>query len=148
MTLDVAQALFSVGQLPGEELPSLAVNLLQEGVDTPTLRELAGLNAPTLKDAGPLFERLLSELDRQPMTQDDAALIVAKDLATRVLNGTLSPEQAARRGSLLSMSFDYHPLLTPFLADDDDYDCLPGDREAIDEDVRRYCQELVDRPHG
>jgi len=52
MTLEVAEALFAIGELRREDIPALATDLLEGGTDTRIVRELAGLprlswNTPT-----------------------------------------------------------------------------------------------------
>ena len=48
-------------RLPSSELPELAMFALEAGLDTPSLRELAGELHPTWADTGPLFDRVLQD---------------------------------------------------------------------------------------
>jgi hypothetical protein len=143
LTLDLAQALMVADRVPAEELPDLACELLSHGFDTPAVRELAGLQNPTLREARPVFERVLRELKRPAMGRLEAATVVARGLADQVITGHIAPLEAAARGALLCPDFDYPDVLTYFLACHDDYECFPRDRATIDEDVRRRCKELL-----
>src|SRR5687768_13395215 len=65
MTLDLAQALLFC-ELPREEIPPLAAELLESGTDTRMIRELAGLTGSELSQAHDLLRRVLLEM--QPMS--------------------------------------------------------------------------------
>lgn len=143
MDIDLAQALYTIRRLPGEQLPQLAVDFIAAGHDTPPLRELAGLNRPTLRDAGALFEQVLSELGRGAMTHGQVAVVIAVDLAKRVVSGELPPHEAAARGASYGSDLDYPPVLSRYAAADDDYECFPDRRAEIDEAVIAYAKQLV-----
>ena len=148
MNVELAQARYSIGRLPGEDLPELASELLAKGIDTSAVRELAGLRRPTARDAGPVFERVLADLGRPTMPVAVAAQVIARDLARRAVSGEVSPREAAQRGSSLSTQADYPDVLTRFLALADDYECFPEQHEAIDAQVLRYAHELLAGERG
>jgi len=75
--LDVADALFSRGELRREQIPAVAMALLEAGRDTPSLRVLAGLGAAQMDDAHDLFRKMLVEMGRRTPTLDEAAVTVA-----------------------------------------------------------------------
>jgi len=143
MTLEQAEALFVIGRLPGEDLPGLATGLLESGTDSPAMRELAGLSRPTLRDAGVVFERMIRELDRTLPTKEDAAWLLAKSLASSVLEGTISYREAARRGAPLAVALDYAELFMPFYRADDDYEMPFYEESDIDSWLKTYCEALV-----
>jgi hypothetical protein len=147
--IEVAQALYTLRRLPGEELSRVGVDLLQSGVDTQAVRELAGAQSNTLRDSGELFERVLLELRRPNMSARDAALVIARDLAKKVVAGAMLPRDAAERGSSLCPDAQYDELLTPFLAYADDYECYPGSHARIDAEVIEHSRKLLaGEPHG
>ena len=143
MNVDLAHALYAIGRLPGEDLPGLALELLSKGIDTSAVRELAGLRRPTVRDAGPVFERVLADLGRPTMPVEVAGQVIARDLARRVVAGEMSPREAAQRGSSLSTQAGYPDVLTRFLAYADDYECFPDRQQAIDAQVIGYANELL-----
>jgi hypothetical protein len=53
--------------LAGQELPKTAADALVTGLDTPSLRVLAGLAAARMHRADALSDRALQELGRRPM---------------------------------------------------------------------------------
>ena len=64
-----AHALWESGQLATEELPEVAVEALVAGIDTPSLRVLAGLPAGRMSRAVDLLDRALQELGQRPMVR-------------------------------------------------------------------------------
>jgi hypothetical protein len=82
--LDLAEALWRLGIIRGEVLPEVAEHMLERGYDGPTLCELAALDRPSLRDAGPLFGQALRVAGRaEPSPSVDLARrIVAEAVAT------------------------------------------------------------------
>ena len=62
-----AHAVWELGHLAGEELPEVAVDALVAGLDTPSLRVLAGLTAARMGRAAELSDRAPQELGHRPM---------------------------------------------------------------------------------
>jgi hypothetical protein len=83
--------------LPSCELPALAMLALESGLDTPSLRELAGELHPTWADSGPLFERVLHELGIASLTPPQSAQALACHYAEQILSGVITPYEGARR---------------------------------------------------
>ncbi len=83
-------------QLPGESLPEVAIQALMTGYDSQSLRELASLEKPTRREAGPLFEAAVSELGLEPV--DDlgtAFLVLVREVAEKVVAGGRQPLEGA-----------------------------------------------------
>lgn len=94
-SLDVVAAKWVLGLIPSEALPQIAVDALEAGFDTPSLRRLAGEMHPVLAETGPLFEEVLEELRTAIPDKSRAALVIAKAYATQIVDGTLSPYDGA-----------------------------------------------------
>lgn len=67
MKLEDAEALWASAGLTREELPEVAVDALIAGLDSPSLRVLAGLTAAGMGRAPDLLDRALQELGRRPV---------------------------------------------------------------------------------
>lgn len=143
MPLDVAEALLFHAQLRREEIPTIALALLEAGADTPTIRRLAGLTASELSEAHDLFRRTLQDLGRQPPTLDEAAKTVARYLGSMVLVDGTNLRQLAGDGARLAVAFNYHNALMPFYVADDEYD-LPEvwKRADVDRELIDYARHL------
>jgi hypothetical protein len=145
MTLELAEALLSCGELRREDIPDVAAELLAAGTDTPTVRVLAGLVGQELSQAHELFVRMLSELGRTAPTRDQAATTMARDLASQALAPGAHLRRICREGARLAFAMDYHRALLPFYEADAYYDC--PDLSADVEGLLRHSRELLaDRP--
>lgn len=102
-TISYYWALWRMGKLPPERIPEVACDALQEGMDNPLLRELAGLNGPTRREIGTKFDDACQQLGIVPDTENEVetefkawlqtALPVARTLAQKILEGTIDPVQ-------------------------------------------------------
>jgi hypothetical protein len=97
MILIVEQALSVLGFLPSEQLPErVGVGALECGMDTESIRTLAGLDPSDGEGARTLFRKILAESGLPSMTPQDAARVYAKVVSRQILSEELSPAAAAR----------------------------------------------------
>ena len=66
-----------------------------EGYDGPALRELAAYEWTTKAEVGDHFARALAETGRPPLTRDEAARRLAREVAARILAADVDPYQGA-----------------------------------------------------
>lgn len=97
MKLELAQALWHFGWLRGEDLPKVAQRLVEDGFDDPIACELAVLNHPTLRDAGPMFLRILRQLGKPNLSVLEAREIATRHFAEAIAVGTIEPRDGADR---------------------------------------------------
>jgi len=83
--------------LYGEDMPAVAADLLERGLDSPSLRRLAGeMNVTHSGDVKPLVAAALRELGGTwPLSERDAKLIASRQVAREVIHGKRNPWQAA-----------------------------------------------------
>jgi hypothetical protein len=94
--LELAALRLVVGELASEDLPVLAVDALVRGVDSPSLRELAGERpGADPRGAMDLFQAALEELGIEPPAEHDALWQLAKHAAEQIVNGELAPFDGA-----------------------------------------------------
>src|SRR5262245_20991077 len=147
MTLEVAEALRARGLLRQEDIPPVAMSLLEQGRDTETIRRLAGLTDDDLSQAADLFERMLAELGRRQPSPGESADALARHLARAVLTTASNLRSLAADGARLAVAFDYAEVVMPFYEADDAYDfqgLFP--RADIDRDLLEYATRLLDSP--
>ena len=95
-------ALWKMNQLPSEELPKIACDALENGLDSPALRYLAGLERPTSRELGHAFDDACSQLGIVPAftsTVEEGlsdtwiwqATQIAKRISAQILDGSLNP---------------------------------------------------------
>jgi hypothetical protein len=87
-----------VGELSGEDMPTIACEALEQGHDGTSLRRLAGLSGPTRRDIQKIVDHALQELGVQaPITRHDAALWLASRVANDIVVGRIGPYDGACR---------------------------------------------------
>jgi hypothetical protein len=106
--LDVARAQFALGNLMSADLPVLATNLLAGGVDTPSIRALAGVSQPTMSECAPLFERVMQESGLPPFEKHQAVRVLVRHYAEAIVTGEIEPYQGA--SEIWSLSDQYEPF--------------------------------------
>ena len=108
VVLERARALWSLAW-PGltERLPDVATQCLVQGLDTPSLRQLAGLSNPSHWEAIPLFERVMGELDLAKVPKDEAIRTMVVEVLEPATSSDLSPEGAARELDSIHASTDH-----------------------------------------
>ena len=135
----------------GKPLVDAAVAALMEGLDTPTLRVLAGAperfaDEEASEYAVDLFDEL--ELSIPEKHSSDAYVALAKLKARRLLDGEGTPRQLAADLYMLFVASDYRPELSEFGGLDDWYMMLDdrvieGTSSVVDEAVRESAERLA-----
>jgi hypothetical protein len=123
MNIDEVAALYGLGRAKGEDLVAVALRAMESGLKSDNLHCLAGLTTkPPLRDAGPVFEATLSEFGKRIPTGKEAALIVAKYHARKIISGKMSPADGVFAIAQLWEDADRSGIITPFVAMADDLD--------------------------
>ena len=116
--LRVSVAQWQLGLLRSEELPGLAATALEKGVDSPSLRILAGLSSATASELAPLVARVADELKLDlPSSKRDIMLLAARGIAERIISGEVPPYDGARQIWSLWDDEDYPDELLPFVGE-------------------------------
>jgi hypothetical protein len=98
LNVKLIAARWYLGELAGEEMPGIAREALEFGHDGKQLRYLAGLTSPTRRDVAETVDGALRELGVQtPLAKHDAALWMARQVATEIVKGRLEPYSGAFR---------------------------------------------------
>ncbi len=145
-SLDIVAAKWVLGLVPSEALPRIAVDALEAGFDTPSLRRLAGELRPILSETGPLFEETLDELGVAIPDESTAALIVAKSYAAHIIDGTISAYEGARQIWRLELAVEGLTLeLGPFVYWASEWQEAngPAEREQCEAGIRVAAREFV-----
>src|SRR5262245_61309863 len=110
-------ALWTLGLIGSEELPSIAAEVLAEGLESRSLVRLAGLTTQEIADADSLFQKSLNELGVEQMTTNEALRLYAVFVSKRIVNREISPLQGAKeiwRATIRAKISDFHAL-DPFI---------------------------------
>lgn len=146
--LGLTSALLDVGILLPEALPGIATQMLVDGLDTPALREMAGLDLAPYdpRDARDIFVRVLEEADQPLVTGAQAVTVATAFLAAMVMAGRMPEQDATHCFYLLAIATEYSatpPALMHMYSLDDDWDM--GGPEVIEREVRDTARQLLDR---
>jgi hypothetical protein len=149
MDLRTFQARWITGDLSPESTPLLAVDLLSEGIESPAIIELAGLNRPTLSEVAPLVERVLRENSLEPMERTAAYWRASYSVARDIVNGKLAPRDGAGRLWSIASALELPEGLRTFVYYAADYGEGPESPEAeaawFDEQIRKDARALLDQ---
>lgn len=96
MTIDEWLCRYELELFTARDLPDFAVLALEADFDSPSLRELAGSTSVYSHDLRLLFDKSLSELNLTRPSGNQAAMRLARDVATKVVTGAIGPYQGAR----------------------------------------------------
>lgn len=87
--------LWAAGDQPHRDLPDAAAEMLANGSDSPSLRELAGAPPDDYWQVKWLFERTLHELGIPVLDEQDALWALARQVAQEIVDGDRSPTDGA-----------------------------------------------------
>ena len=92
----IAAAKLTLGQLSGEEVHAVAMNALLTGIDCEEVLVLVDMRKPFAFDLEELFIRLIDKLGVKLPNVQEATLRVAREVATRIISGSVTPYDGAR----------------------------------------------------
>ncbi|MFE9193592.1 hypothetical protein ACFYL6_28730 [Micromonospora sp. NPDC007208] len=81
----------------GDDLPMAAAHALTRGVDSPSLRELAGLSKGQSREAVDLFRQTMDELGCPVRDKSGARLHLMREAAANIVAGKGDPEDLAHK---------------------------------------------------
>lgn len=143
--LAITAAQLALGLLLAESLPAVACQALEDGLDSPSLRILAGLTPIEVGEARALFGRVLAELKVLPPSDRQAVLLLARQAASEILSGALTPYQGARAIWQLcgASRAEIFPELDPFIYAASEWEDRPDFRPALEVAIREQATSLL-----
>jgi len=145
--LEEAAWRLAIGEQATEDLPQIAADALAKGIDSPSLRELAGLPSSEVRDAADLFRSALSELGSVFPDTQDALWKLVRRTAQRIVDGEVLPYEGA-----LWMWREAWPRVDPegdlriFVGLASEIQDHPEVRAEIEPGIVRAARELLARP--
>jgi len=94
--LDRAIALWSFGWLPSDGLPKVAIEALEQGLETPSMIELAAADGNADPHLHCLFEKALKDLGRSRLKKAEAGRLIAQEIAQQITQGKVTPLNGAK----------------------------------------------------
>jgi hypothetical protein len=145
--LAVVAARLVLGLSGPEDLPGVAEEALNDGVDTPALGRLAGTSTAEHDEARALFRRVLSELQLETPTPRDAVFLLARATAQQIVDKDLAPYTGARRIWDLTRHLQTERIseLDPFIYAASEWEERPEDRIFFEQAISQEAQALLER---
>jgi hypothetical protein len=145
LNLELAAARVSLGVMVREELPAVALQALEDGHDSTSLRLLAGLCAAEMDEALPLFQRALSEIGMPLPPKDSAVMSLSRDMARKIVNGETAPYNGAKAIWGLARLQDEDDLvaLNPFIGFASEWEDSPDYRESYERAIVEQARALL-----
>lgn len=145
--LRIAQAQLLLGEIGADALSAAASAALNNGSDSPHLRELAELGSADSFRARSVFGDALKELGLPEMSTNDAVLLLAREEARRLLSGRIAPIDAARRIWDLTLKLPDDEVilaLDPFIYAASEWDDRPEDHADFVAGIMESARALLD----
>ncbi len=135
----------SIGDQPSEDLPDIAADALARGIDSPSLRLLAGTSRSDVREARDLFVEAMAELGVDLPDKAEGTLAMVRFWAGEMVAGTVTPYQGSRliwwRGwEQLGRPED----LTVFVGLASQWEDDPDGRGTYEQDMVTAAQTLLD----
>jgi hypothetical protein len=135
--------------LPSSELPTIAVAALESGLDSTSLRVLAGELHPSRADSGPIFESALEELGIIRLSQREAVATLAQHYAEQILSDAVTPFEGARAiWDIMQRCWEDKELwqrYSIFIGLASDWDDYPPHRSALEQAIRDEARKLLEQ---
>jgi hypothetical protein len=145
--LPAALALVRSGALPSEDLIAVATDALVDGLDSPSLRELAGIRKEDARRTGwELAERALAELGQTISDDASARRLLARAIAREIVTGAVSEFVGSRRlWGLFSGDGNYPDFAGALIGIEDEWEGGWGrTQHELRAEVRVVAAELLD----
>ncbi|MFI7284714.1 hypothetical protein ACIBOV_31105 [Micromonospora chersina] len=133
-----------VGDLASEELPMVAAQALAEGLDSPSLRELAGLSRGDYREARELLDQVVHELGLPELPDEEQAVWeVVASYARRVVSGAITPVDGAHAIAAFGGSLGFPEPLATFAYLADLWEDNAAERAQLEQEIEREAEALL-----
>ena len=143
--LELAASSVLLGRLHSDDLAGVAVEALQDGCDSPSLRILAGLTAAEVDEARVLFERALFEMNIIVPSKRNAVMRLALEIAKEILAGRTDAYVGAKKIWDLTLCAPNEDLreLDSFVYAASEWQDRPEAGEILGEGITAAARDLV-----
>ncbi len=144
--VELAALRLAVGEQPSEELPAIATEALVRGLDSPTLRQAAGVSPREVHDAEDLFRATVAELGFDLPDEQGALWRLVRYTAEQIVSG----QQGAYDGAVWIWRHAYHRVdgegdLRVCVGLASEWEDHPSERPKLEAAIVEQAQVLLDR---
>jgi hypothetical protein len=144
--LEEAAWQLAVGTLAPEDLPELATDALVRGLDSPTLRVLAGQPPDDVRESADLFRVVINELGIELPDADTAQWHLVRRTAANMVTGRIRPAHGATELWLAYQKVRDNGDLRIFVGLASMLDDHPEDAEQLETAMVAEARDLLARP--
>jgi hypothetical protein len=133
-----------VDDLPIAVLPDWAADALVQGLDSVSLRELAGLSSTDPIEVREVFYSAARELGEEIPTSTQARWTLATTWAQAIVSGELTPYQGSRLiWTNAAIELDYRQELNGFVGLASEWEDQPEFRAEDEQDMRKEARRFL-----
>jgi hypothetical protein len=138
-----------LGLVGPEDMASEATTALLEGVDSPSIRQLAGMSSAESDEVRGVFQSALRELDIESPSPREAAILVATEVASRITEGSVSPYDGAKEiwHIVRRLPLERFPELDTFVYGASEWKERPEDQKNFADGIVAAAHDLVVANH-
>lgn len=147
MTIELTETLWQLGEIYPEQLPKIATDLLQDGLESESLIMLAGLVKPDREEADKVFNNAILELKGNKISRESIPYYISK----AIVEGQIKPERGAYLIGELSEEFKIREDIWNFKCLRMEYDdfvfdekCYVENKEYNLEIIKAFKQGVID----
>ena len=104
---ELIEAKLALGLIPSEDMPTIAQDALEAGLDGPGIIRLAVLEHPTFFEVAEVLPKAKAEMALRDLSAGEAALRVAKSKAAEILESGVDPLLHIKDFEYLWIKADY-----------------------------------------
>jgi hypothetical protein len=133
-----------LGFVGAEVMPPEAMRALLDGIDSPSVRQLARMDEADSEDVRATFRAALRELAIELPSRREAAILLATEVARRITEGAISPyEGATEIWGIAQSSREHLPELDTFVYGASEWEERPKDRNRFAAGIVAAARDLV-----
>jgi hypothetical protein len=128
-----------------EAMQAEAVKLLVGGVDSPSIRHLAGMSTADNDEVRAVFRLVLRELDIESPSPREAVILVATEVASRITTGAMSPYDGAKQiwNIAVRLPLERFPEFDAFVYAASEWEDRPEDETVFAAGIVAAAHQLV-----
>ncbi|SCL22384.1 hypothetical protein GA0074692_1384 [Micromonospora pallida] len=133
-----------LGEVASEKLPLIAAQALADGLDSPSLRELAGLSHEEHREARELLDQVIDELGLPGLPDEDQAIWeTVWSYARRIVSGAIPPVDGAHAIACYAGGLMYPESLVRFAFLADLWEDGAARRAPLEQDIVREAAVML-----
>lgn len=139
---ELVEARLALNFIPPNEMPKIAWDALEAGLDGPAIRRLAALEHPTWFQANEILPDAMQEMGLRSIAKGEGAVRIAVQRAKEILENGLDPLKFTREFWQLWIATGYENEIVELGTLDDDV-CVARHMGKKENDIRDWLTEIL-----